>query len=70
MAGVMPGQKTDDSPWASMELTLLWAECNADRIVSRKQGGMTILSLYMMTPSMVERWARNWKYSCKLGGSW
>ena len=44
MAGVMPGQKTDDSAWASMELTPLWAECNADRIVSRMQGGMTILS--------------------------
>ena len=56
MAGVIPGQKTDDLAWASMELTPLWA---ADRMVSRRQGGMTILSLYMMMPSMVERWARN-----------
>ena len=55
MAGVMPGQKTDDLARASMELTPLWAECNADRIVSQRQGSMTILSLYVMTPSMVER---------------
>ena len=59
MAGVIPGQKTDDSARASMELTPLWAECNADRMVSQRQGGMTILSLYSMMPCMVERWARN-----------
>ena len=59
MAGVIPGQKTDDSALASMELTPLWAEYNADRMVSQRQGGMTILPLYVMTPSMVERWAQN-----------
>ena len=66
----MPGQKIDDSAQASIEVTLLWAECNADRTVSQRQGGMITLSLCVMMPSTVERWFLNWKYSCKFGGSW
>ena len=36
IAVVMPGQKMDDSLGASIEVTPLWDECNADKTVSQR----------------------------------
>ena len=44
---VMTGQKIDDSAQASIEVTQLWAECNADMTVSRRHGEMITMSLYV-----------------------
>ena len=55
MAGVIPGQNTVDSAHALMEVTPWWAQCSTLRMCGRRVGGMTILSLYITTPSMVYR---------------
>jgi hypothetical protein len=53
IAGVIPGQKTDDSALEIMEVTPWWAACKADKTSSRRLGGIIILSLYSITPSIV-----------------
>jgi hypothetical protein len=53
IAGVIPGQKTDDSALEIMEVTPWWAACKADKISSQRLGGIMILSLYIITPSIV-----------------
>ena len=45
MAGDIPGQKTDDSARAVMDVTPWWAACRADRTSLRSVGGMTTRSL-------------------------
>ena len=45
MAGVMPGQKTDDSARAVIEVTSWWAEWRISSICCRSEGGMTMQSL-------------------------
>ena len=45
MAGDMPGQKTDDSARAVMDVTPWWAACRADKTSLRGVGGMTTRSL-------------------------
>ena len=45
MAGVMPGQKTDDSARAVIEVTPWWAEWRISSICCRSESGMTMRSL-------------------------
>ena len=58
MSRVMPGQKIDDSALASMVLVPWWAACRVDNTFGLRDGGMSTLSLYRMTPSTVERLSR------------
>jgi hypothetical protein len=68
MAGVMPGQKNEDSALEHIMVTLWWAECSADRILFRKDGGITIQSLYRQTPSNSVRLSRYWWYGRSSAG--
>ena len=60
MAGVMPGQKTVDSALEVMDVTPWWAEWSVDNTCCRSEGGITMRSLYRITPSTVCKWSRNW----------
>ena len=60
MAGVMPGQKTDDSARAVTEVTPWWAEWRTASICCHSEGGMMMWSLLSMTLSTVYRCLRNW----------
>ena len=51
MAVVMPGQNTVVSARAVMDVTPWCAECSASRMCCRSDGGMTVRSLYIITPS-------------------
>ena len=53
MAEVMPGQKMNASARAIIAVTPWCAECNVVRTFSRRDGGMTIRSLWRATPSTV-----------------
>ena len=55
IAGVIPGQNTDDSARAVIVDTPEWAEWKARKMSVCRFGVITIVSLYIMTPSIVYR---------------
>ena len=59
MSSVMPGQNTEDSALTIMAEVPWWGVCNAIRQSCLRDGGMTMQSLYRMTPSIIERCSRN-----------
>ena len=59
IAGVMPAQKRVASVRAIMEVTPWCAECRMVRMCGRSEGGMTMQSLWRMTPSTVYRCSQN-----------
>ena len=68
MAGVMPGQKNDDSAREHIWDTPWWAECRASSTRSRRAGGITMRSLYRAMPSKLVSLSRNWWYGLRSGG--
>ena len=55
MSDVMPGQNTDVSALDIIDVTPWCAECRAVSMSLRKEGGTMMQSLYMATPSTVEK---------------
>ena len=52
MSCVMPGQKTEDSALAIIADVPWWAACSAARQLGLRDDGITMQSLYRITPSM------------------
>ena len=53
IAGVIPGQKIEDSVLEIMEVTPWCAECKDASTSSRREGGIIMRSLYKITSSIV-----------------
>ena len=68
MAGVILGQKMEDSAREHICVTPWCAECKACSTWSRREGGMTTRSRYRATPSKLERRSLNWWYWRSSGG--
>ena len=58
MSSVMPGQNMEDSALAIMAEVPWWAACSAARQSDLRDSGITMQSLYKITPSMVWRCSR------------
>lgn len=64
---VIPGQNTEASALEIMDVLPWWAAWSTASTSALNDGGMTILSLYRMTPSTVVRQSLNLKYSLSSG---